>query len=262
MNASSTGGRGANVTTAIAVVMLFVIWEIGVRLLGIRPVTLPAPSAVLIELGGNLIWYLSHAWYTLVVTLAGFALAVALGVAIAVVIVESRLLERAVYALIVGLNSVPKVAVAPLFVVWLGTGYEPKIAIAFLIAAFAVVIDAVLGLRSVPADVLDIARSLRGTRFDLLWRIRFPCALPAIFSGMKVAISLALVGAIVGEFVSSQRGLGYVILSAQGMFDTTRVFAALVVLAVMGVGLFWAIVWVERRCIPWHVSQAAQRSLA
>jgi NitT/TauT family transport system permease protein len=181
------------------------------------------------------------------------------GIALAVVIVESRPLESTVYALIVGLNSVPKVAVAPLFVVWLGTGYEPKIAIAFLIAVFAVVIDTVLGLRSVPPDVIDLARSLRGSRLDMLFRIRFPCALPAIFSGMKVAISLALVGAIVGEFVSSQRGLGYVILSAQGMFDIVRVFAALAVLAALGILLFWAIVWAERRSIHWHASQAEAR---
>jgi NitT/TauT family transport system permease protein len=118
------------------------------------------------------------------------------------------------------------------------------------------VIDTVLGLRSVPPDVIDLARSLRGSRLDVLVRIKFPCALPAIFSGMKVAVSLALVGAIVGEFVSSQRGLGYVILSAQGMFDIPRVFAALVVLAVLGIALFWAIVWAERRCIPWHASQS------
>ena len=148
-----------------------------------------------------------------------------------------------------------KVAVAPLFVIWLGTDAEPKIAIAFLIAVFAIVIDAVLGLKSVPPDILDLARSLRGGRLATLWRIRFPCALPSLFAGMKVAIGLALVGAIVGEFVSSQRGLGYVILSAQGMFDTARVFAAILVLALMGIALFWLIAWLERFAIPWHASQ-------
>jgi len=188
-------------------------------------------------------------------TLGGFALAVVVGVLLAVLIVESRLLEKSIYALIVGLNSVPKVAVAPLFVIWLGTDAEPKIAIAFLIAVFAIVIDAVLGLKSVPPDILDLARSMRGGRLATLWRIRFPCALPSLFAGMKVAIGLALVGAIVGEFVSSQRGLGYVILSAQGMFDTARVFAAILVLAVMGVALFWLIAVFERLAIPWHSSQ-------
>jgi NitT/TauT family transport system permease protein len=254
--ASSGSNRAGMLTTAIVLVALVALWELAVRAFGIKSIVLPAPSEIGSELAANLPWYLGHAWYTLLTTLAAFAVAVVVGIALAVVVVESRLLESTVYALIVGLNSVPKVAVAPLFVVWLGTGYEPKIAIGFLIAVFAMVIDTVLGLRSVPPDVIDLARSLRGSRLDVLVRIKFPCALPAMFSGMKVAVSLALVGAIVGEFVSTQRGLGDVILSAQGMFDIPRVFAALVVLAVLGIALFWAIVWAERRCIPWHASQS------
>lgn len=243
---------------AMAVVVLagmFAAWEIAVRALAVKPIILPPPSSVFADLVNAPAWYLGHAWYTLLVTLGGFALAVLIGVLLAVLIVESRLLEKTLYALIVGMNSVPKVAVAPLFVIWMGTDAEPKIAIAFLIAVFAIVIDAVLGLKSVPPDILDLARSLRGGRLATLWRIRFPCALPSLFAGMKVAIGLALVGAIVGEFVSSQRGLGYVILSAQGMFDTARVFAAILVLAVMGVALFWLIAWLERIAIPWHASQ-------
>lgn len=242
-------------TAAAVLVAVFVGWELAVRAFAIKPIILPAPSAVFAELLSDPLWYLRHAWYTLAVTLGGFAFAVVFGVALAVAIVESRLLEKTIYALIVGLNSVPKVAVAPLFVIWLGTGAEPKIAIGFLIAVFAIVIDTVLGLKSVPADILDLARAMRGGRLATLWRIRFPCALPSIFAGMKVAISLALVGTIVGEFVSSQRGLGYVILSAQGTFDTARVFAAILVLGVMGVALFWLIAAAERLAIPWHVSQ-------
>jgi len=244
-----------NVTAAALLVAIFVAWEAGVRAFKVKPIILPPPSAVFADLLAAPAWYLGHAWYTLLVTLAGFALSVLIGVLLAVLIVESRLLEKSIYGLIVGLNSVPKVAVAPLFVIWLGTGAAPKIAIGFLIAVFAIVIDGVLGLKSVPPDILDLARSLRGGRLATLWRIRFPCALPSLFAGMKVAISLALVGAIVGEFVSSQRGLGYVILSAQGMFDTARVFAAILVLAVMGVALFWLIAWLERLAIPWHASQ-------
>jgi len=242
--------------TALAVLAsIFAGWEIAVRAFSVKPVILTPPSAIFAALGADFGWYLNHAWYTLIVTLGGFALAVVFGVLLAVLIVESRLLEKTIYALIVGLNSVPKVAVAPLFVIWLGTGAEPKIAIGFLIAVFAIVIDTVLGLKSVPPDILDLAKSLRGGRLATLWRIRFPCALPSLFAGMKVAISLALVGAIVGEFVSSQRGLGYVILSAQGTFDTARVFAAIMVLGVMGMALFWLIALAERLVIPWHVSQ-------
>ena len=242
--------------TAVLVLLgLFVIWEIAVRALGVKPIILPPPSTVWLEFWSDPVWYLRHGWYTLLVTVAGFGLAVVVGVLLAVLIVESKVMEKTVYALIVGMNSVPKVAVAPLFVIWLGTGVEPKIAIGFLIAVFAIVIDTVLGLKSVHPDILDLARSLRGGRMATLWRIRFPCALPSLFAGMKVAISLALVGAIVGEFVSSQRGLGYVILSAQGTFDTARVFAAIMVLAVMGVVLFWLVAIAERFAIPWHSSQ-------
>lgn len=238
--------------------MFFVIlcsWEIAVHLLKVKPVILPPPSLIWDDFASSPVWHLEHAWYTLVTTLGGFTIAVIVGVSLAVLIVESRVLENSIYALIVAMNSVPKVAIAPLFVIWLGTGAQPKIAIACLIAVFPVVIDTVLGLRSVPPDILDLARSLRGSRFDTLWRIRFPTALPSMFAGMKVAISLALVGAIVGEFVSSQRGLGYVILTAQGMFDTPRVFAAIFLLAALGLLLFGLLAWLERFCLPWHTSQ-------
>jgi NitT/TauT family transport system permease protein len=137
-------------------------------------------------------------------------------------------------------------------VIWFGTGAEPKIAIAFLIAIFAVIVDTVHGLRSVPQDVLDLGRVLKGSSRDFFFKVRLPSALPSILTGMKVAISLALIGAIVGEFVSSQRGLGYVILSAQGTFDTPRVFAAIFVLVMMGIGLFGALAWLEKWATPWR----------
>jgi NitT/TauT family transport system permease protein len=241
--------------TLVTAIVLLLAWELFVRLAGIKPIVLPAPSVIWGEFASTPQWYLLQAWYTLLMTLGGFLTAVIVGVAIAVLIVESKLLENTKFTLIVGVNSVPKVAVAPLFVIWLGTGNQPKIAISFLIALFPITIDSVLGLKSVPQDILDVAKSLRGGRFATLWRIRFPSALPSIFAGMKVGISLALVGAIVGEFVSSNRGLGYVILSAQGMFDTPRAFAAIMVLAVESILLFYAVVWIERFALPWHASQ-------
>lgn len=237
---------------ASSLLAFLVIWELLVRLMHVRPITLPPPSAVMSELFGEWRFYLDHAGYTLLTTLAGFILAAFIGVLLATMLVGSTLFEHTVYPLIIGLNSVPKVAIAPLFVIWLGTGSEPKIAIAFLIAVFAVIVDAVHGLRSVPGDVLDLGRVLKGSRLDFFFKVRLPGALPSILAGMKVAISLALVGAIVGEFVASQRGLGYVILSAQGTFDTTRVFAAVVVLAIMGLGLYGALAWAERRLTPWR----------
>ena len=245
--------KGRQWTLGVASIVGFLLlWEVLVRLLHVRPITLPPPSAVLLELAHEWRWYLDHAGFTLLTTLGGFALAVVVVVVLASLLVGSRRFEHAVYPLIVGLNSVPKVAIAPLFVIWLGTGSEPKIAIAFLIAVFAVIVDAVHGLRSVPQDVLDLGRVLKGSTLDFFLKVRLPCALPSILTGMKVAISLALVGAIVGEFVASQRGLGYVILSAQGTFDTTRVFAAVFVLALLGIVLYGGLAWAERRATPWR----------
>jgi len=238
-----------------SIVGFLLLWELLVRALGVRPVSLPAPSVVLAELGGEWRWYLEQTFYTLWTTLGGFALSIVIGVLLAMLLVGSRAFEHAVYPLIVALNSVPKVAVAPLFVIWMGTGAAPKVAIAFLIAVFAIIVDAVHGLRSVPQDVMDLGRVLKGKPLDFFLKVRLPCALPSILAGTKVAISLSLVGAIVGEFVASQRGLGYVILSAQGTFDTPRVFAAVFMLALMGIMLFSAVAWCERRLVPWHRPQ-------
>jgi NitT/TauT family transport system permease protein len=238
---------------AIASLLTFlVLWEVLVVALKVRPIMVPPPTAVVRELYSEWTWYLGHAWYTLLTTLAGFVLAVICGVGIALLLVSSRWFESAIYPLIIAMNSVPKVAIAPLFVIWMGTGAEPKIAIAFLIAIFAVIVDTVHGLRSVPKDVLDLGRVLKGSSLDFFLKVRLPSALPSILTGMKVAISLALVGTIVGEFVSSQRGLGYVILSAQGTFDTPRVFASIFMLVIMGVALFGALAWLEKRATPWR----------
>jgi NitT/TauT family transport system permease protein len=236
----------------VGAAVFVLLWEVVCRVQQVNPVLLPAPSQIINELGESPLWFAQQTAYTIGITLAGFAAAAVLGILFAVLITEWEFLDRLLFPLFVALNSVPKVALAPLCVIWFGAGAEPKIAIAFLIAIFAVVIDTILGLRSVPSDTLDLARVLRGSRWKVLTRIKLFCALPHMFAGMKVAMSLSLVGAIVGEFVSSQEGLGYVILSAQGMFDTTRVFAAITILAVVGVVLIEAIAVAERLALPWR----------
>ncbi len=236
----------------ISLVVVLVVWEVLCRVLQVREIMLPLPTQIFAELASEPAWYLQHSLYTLWTTVAGFLLAVVLGVLIAVALVSSKLFERFLYPLIIGFNSVPKVALAPLFVVWLGTGAEPKIAIALLIAVFAIIVDSVHGLRSVPNDVIDLGKVLKGSAWDFFFKVKLPCALPSMVAGMKVAMSLALVGAIVGEFVSSQRGLGYVIMSAQGTFDTVRVFAALFILGAMGLLLYGLLAWLEERAMPWR----------
>jgi NitT/TauT family transport system permease protein len=251
---SRTGGIGAVLGVVIGSLL---VWELAVLVFAASPLILPAPSGIFAGFLEAPDIYLRHAGYTLLTTAMGFGLAVVLGVALAVGIVYSKLLERTIYTLLVALNSVPKVALAPLFVIWMGTGAAPQVAIALMLGIFPIVIDTVLGLRSVDPDMLSLARVRRASPLKVLLRVRFPHALPSMFAGMKVAISFALVGAIVGEFVAGSNGLGHLILVAQGVFDTTRVFVSLLTLGVMGTALFYLIDLAEQLMLPWHVSQRA-----
>ena len=244
-------------TTALTVVALLLLWQAAVWWFAPPVILLPSPIGIIADFFTTPNYYLRQAGTTLWTTLVGFGLAVVLGVALAVAIVSSRFLDRVITTILVVLNSLPKVALAPLFVIWMGIGAEPKIAIALLLGIFAIVADVALGLRSVEPDALALARVNRATRWSILTKIRFPNALPSLFVGMKVAISFALVGAIVGEFVGGSGGLGFVILTAQGQFDTTRVFTALVLLGIMGTVLFYMVEAAERLALPWHHSQRA-----
>ena len=253
-------GRGWDFSkppVVLVFVCLLLLWEVGVRLFQPSPLILPAPSAVFAEIWDEPMLYVSNTWYTVLNTLVGFVMAVVIGVGLAVAIVYSKVLEATLYTALVAMNSIPKVALAPIFIIWMGTGSQSKIGMAFMIAIFAIVIDAVLGLRSVDPDMLALGKTLKGSPWKMLVKIRFPSALPSIFAGMKVGISLALVGTIVGEFVAAQRGLGYVIMSAQGSFETDRVFAALLILSVVGTILFYLLEALERAVLPWHVSRRA-----
>lgn len=248
--------RSENSRLAIlTMVILLLAWEGAVRFFGVREFLLPAPSKIIADFMEQPGFLLLQSLDTLQTTLAGFVLAVVLGVGAAIGIVYSRFLDRTLYALMVALNAVPKVALAPLFVIWLGTGSAPKIAIAMLIAIFPILIDTVLGLKSIDPEMLNMARANQASRSKVLWKIRFPNALPSIFAGMKVGISFALVGTIVGEFVAGETGLGHVILVAQGSFNTPTVFVALALLCVLGVILFKALELAEERLLPWHASQ-------
>jgi NitT/TauT family transport system permease protein len=245
-------------TVALVLGGLLALWQAAVWLLQVRPFILPAPTEIFAELIRSWAFFVSQTAYTSYVTLAGFGIAVVAGILVAIAIVSSRFLERTLYTLLVALNSVPKVALAPLFVIWLGTGGAPKISIAALIAVFPIVINATLGLRAVDPDMLDLARAGQASRRHVMTKIRLPNALPSIFAGAKVGISFALIGAIVGEFVAGERGLGYAILESQSTFNTPRVFAAILILGLLGTLLFFAVDVCERLLLPWHVSQRNQ----
>jgi len=253
-----------NRTVSVVIVLLgfMLAWEGLIALFQPPAYFLPPPSVILAEIAKEPGWYLGHSLQTLYTTMLGFGLALVLGVLAAIGIVYSRLIENTLYTLLVSLNSIPKIALAPLFIIWMGTGTASKVAVSFLIALFAIVIDAVLGLKSVNPDALDLCKTMKASPMQVLVKLRFPSALPHIFAGMKVAISLALVGAIAGEFVASQEGLGYVILSAQGMFQTDRVFASIILLGAMGTLLFYLVDLAERYFCPWHVSHRAAETKA
>ena len=242
---------------AIAVT-LFAVWELGVRLGNVPAYLLPPPTAVFASLVNDWKVIYLNITPTLIAIVGGFALSVVIGIPLATIIVFSRFAERFLYPPMIASQAIPKIAIAPLFVVWMGFGVMPKIWIAFLIAFFPVVIDTVIGLRSVQPEMLQLGRSMGGGSLRVFLKLRLPNALPNIFGGLKVAITLAVVGAITGEFVGSQSGLGYLLTSASGQMDTALVFAVLLTISIIAMVLFMIIETVEKLVIPWHSSMRSR----
>jgi NitT/TauT family transport system permease protein len=213
----------------------------------------PLPSGILAETWQWRWHLLGHSGVTLYETLAGFALSIAVGVPIAVVIVYSPVLRSAIYPLLVVAQAIPKVAIAPVLLLLLGAGEVSKVVVAFSVAFFPVVVDTATGLAATPTELLDLSRSYRASALKTFLKVRFPMALPFVFSGLKVAVTLSVIGAVVGEFVGSDKGLGYVILSATSYWKSNLAFGAMLLLAVMAVGLFGLVELVERLVCPWYV---------
>ena len=237
------------------VLLLIVLWDLAIRLFKVPPYLIPNPWSVARQLVVEWPMLLRESLPTLYATLGGFGLSALIGVPLAMWIAYSRVVESFVYPLLVFSQSIPKVAIAPLFVVWFGFGLVPKVIAAFLLGFFPVVVSTVQGFKSVEGDVIDLARSMGASPFKIFLKFRLPHAMPSIFSGLKVSVTLAVVGAVVGEFVGSNSGLGYVLQKANGTFDLPLMFAALVLLSMIGVLLFLVIEGVERWLMPWHVSQ-------
>jgi len=230
---------------------LFVFWEASTRLLNIPAWLLPAPSDIFkVILSGQTIWM--HTWTTLWETLAGFAMSILLGIPLGVLITQSPSLRNAIYPLLVITQSIPKVAIPPIVLVWLGYGAVTKVTIAFLVAFFPIVVNTAVGLESPSRQILDLARQLSANRLQVLTKIRFPSALPHIFSGLEVAIALSVIGAVVAEFIASTNGLGYMVLVSSAHFKTDAAFAAMLMLSVVGVVLFYLITWLRGVFVPWY----------
>lgn len=246
----------------LLIAILLVLWDLSVRLFGVPAYLVPKPGDVVMAIVQQWRQLLSESVPTFTATLGGFALSVLFGIPIAMLIAGSRTVEAYVYPLLVFSQSIPKVAIAPLFVVWFGFGLLPKVIAAFLLGFFPIVVSAVQGFKSVDGEMMDLVRSMKATRLQTFQMVSLPHALPAIFAGLKVSITLAVVGAVVGEFVGSNSGIGFVLQRSIGNFELPTMFAALTVLALMGVLLFWVIDLVERFAIPWHASQRQKSGLA
>ena len=236
-----------------------VVWEITWRIFNIPRFVVPLPSGIIAETWAWRWYLLSHSWVTLYETLAGFALSIAVGTPLAVMLVYSPLLRGALYPLLVVTQAVPKVAIAPVLLLLLGAGEVSKVVVAFLVAFFPIVVDTATGLAATPPELLDLSRSYRASQLKTFIKVRFPMALPFFFSGLKVAVTLSVIGAVVGEFVGSDKGLGYVIVSATSYWKSNLAFGAMLLLAVMAVGLFGLVELVERLVCPWYALAREQQ---
>ena len=237
------------------------LWEACVHLFAIPVYLLPAPSQIWIECAAMGDVILGHTLATLHTVLIGFGVSILISVPLAVVLTSSRGIATAIYPVLVITQAIPKVALAPLLVIILGANELPRVVITFLVAFFPLVIASATGLMSVPQELIELGRSYKISLWQELRRIRLPYAVPMIFSGLKVAVTLSVVGAVVGEFVNADRGLGFLIVSASAFFQVPVAFGALVLLSIMGVVLFQVIVVIERVFFPWSAESAGNSFL-
>jgi NitT/TauT family transport system permease protein len=232
--------------------LALVLWELAVRMLGIRSIILPPPSAVLDVVVSRRDLLLAHLWPSLYLTVMGFGLSVLGGVLVAVAITYSRILRNGFYPIIVVSQVIPKISIAPLFIVWFGTGTMSSLLLAVLIAFFPMTINAAMGFQTIDEDIHRMARTFMGTPWQIFWKIRMPNALPHIFAGMKISITLAIIGVIVSEFVASQEGIGYLIKLAGGLLDTPLMLAAIAMISISGLALYGLIAAAESAAVYWQ----------
>ncbi len=246
---------------ALVLVVLLVAWWVVAARQVVPNYLVPRPEQVWATLTGEWDFLMRNSLVTLWETVLGFVLAGLIGLGTAVAIAYSKTLERAIYPIVLFAQVIPKIAIAPLLIVWFGFGLTPKIILAVLIAFFPVVISGVAGLRSTDPELLELSATMGASPWQTFRKIRFPNALPHLMAGLKVAVTLAVVGAVVGEFVGATEGLGYVLLVANGNLDAPMLFADLFLMSAIGIALFVVIEAAEALLIPWHASRRAATPL-
>jgi len=244
--------RAVDSLPALALFAVFLaLWQLAVSFLGVREYLLPSPGAVLRAMFSDEIPWARHAWVTALEIAGAFLIAGLAGVVLGIAIAWSPTMSRALTPFLVFVNTLPKVAVAPLFLIWMGYGLLPNMLIGALIGFFPVVINTAVGLTQIDADLVDLGRVFNAPKWKVFVKIRLPNAMPYILSALKVTATSAVVGAIVGEFVASQRGLGYVIITTQSSMNTPAAFAALIWISVLGLALFGVVALAARVLVPW-----------
>jgi NitT/TauT family transport system permease protein len=237
----------------IVTAFLFLLaWQALTAFGNISPVILPSPTMIFDQLYENFSLIMTHTYPTTIETLMAFGISIPLGIALAALMVYSTLAQQALYPNIIFFQLIPKIALAPLFIVWLGIGPSSRVTFSVFICFFPILIATAAGLRAVETNMLRLCRSLRMSEWQILIRIRFPTSPPYIFSGMKVAVTLAIIGVIVGEFIASQQGLGYLILFASSRQQTDLSLACIVVLCVVGLVLYGLVVLAEKAVMAFY----------
>jgi NitT/TauT family transport system permease protein len=241
--------------TSCAIIALCALWQVGIWVFGPPDYLLPPPGAVFRAVTAHYPSLAYNSWVTMCETVLGFGIALAGGILGAILLSLSRRLAMVLWPTIMFAQITPKIALAPLLLAWFGFGLLPKMIVAFLITFFPILLHTYAGFSSIEAEKAELARSMRVTYLGYLFRFRFPHSLPHIFSGARIAVALALLGSIVSEFVGSDNGIGQMLLNASTNLDTPLLIATVLILAVMGIVLFYGVVAVEGWVIPWHVSR-------
>jgi NitT/TauT family transport system permease protein len=244
----------------LVVVGTIVLWQIVVEAFGIRKFILPAPTDVY----GALIQYhepiFANAMFTLVNTLLGFGIGIIVGVLLGIIIGSSRLCYSGLYPILVGINSIPKAAIVPILVIWMGIGQPPAITTAFMLCFFPIAVNVATGLATTEPELQDVLRSLGATKLDILYKVGIPRSLPYFFASLKVSITLAFVGAVISETLASNDGIGYLMVQAASQFRTPLMFAGVTVIAAMGIATYVLFVLIEQRFTGWATRGQSART--
>jgi NitT/TauT family transport system permease protein len=233
-------------------ILVCVAWEAAVHASGVDQRIIPAPSSVLSEIGAKAPLLFAHAIPTVSAVLIGFAASTVVGVLLGALLASSKLLDAAIFPLLIFSQTVPKIAIAPLLMIWFGFGIGSKIVISFLMAFFAVLMDTMVGIKAMPPELLQLARSMGAREATIFTKFRLPYALPYIFGGLRVASVFAVTGTVVAEFVGAENGLVYLMLVAQASQQTSLVFAIVIILSLLSIAMFETVELIERKVVPWY----------